>query len=130
MNKAYKFDNFNGNNYVIELKKSEDWDFSDETKFILGFKCRKASRTYKQFNARKGEYVEFTPVVWYCPEIPVPYGPIGFHGLPGLVLEGSNNSKIVYRAKKVQFNKKVDIKPKFKGERISQDNFESLINKM
>lgn len=130
LKKTYKFDSFRGNNYVIELRKVEDWDFSEETKIILGYKCKKASRKYEQFNERKGEYVEFNPVVWYCPELPLPYGPIGFDGLPGLVLEGTNNNKIVYRAKKVQLNKKVDIKPKFKGERIDQDKFEGLINRM
>ena len=55
-----------------------DWKFSsDDPIRIMGYSCCKASVS---FAGR--EYS-----VWYSLDIPLPYGPYKFHGLPGLILK-------------------------------------------
>lgn len=55
-----------------------DWKFSSEAPIeIMGYPCGKAT---VNFGGR--EYS-----VWYTMEIPLPYGPYKFYGLPGLILK-------------------------------------------
>lgn len=57
---------------------SLEWNFSDEdTDSIMGFECRKAT---VQFAGR-------SYTAWFTPEIPLPFGPYKFGGLPGLILK-------------------------------------------
>lgn len=102
----YGLDNFYWNrqqNYLIEqlkysfgtiLKKKDadfiNWNLTNETKQIQGYTCYKATYTYIQkWNGREFEW----PVVaWYCPQIPIPLGPVRYSGLPGLILELHENN--------------------------------------
>lgn len=55
-----------------------EWEFSPESPIeIMGYICGKAT---VKFAGR--EYA-----VWYTMDIPFPYGPYKFHGLPGLILK-------------------------------------------
>ncbi len=54
-----------------------EWELLNERKEILGYNCLKAKTTF-----RGRTYYAF-----YTPEIPIPYGPWKFQGLPGLILE-------------------------------------------
>lgn len=57
---------------------SLEWNFSDEeTDSIMGYDCRKAT---VEFAGRR-----YT--AWFTPEIPLPFGPYKFGGLPGLILK-------------------------------------------
>lgn len=57
---------------------SLEWNFSDEeTHSIMGYDCRKAT---VEFDGR-------SYTAWFTPEIPLPFGPYKFGGLPGLILE-------------------------------------------
>ena len=54
------------------------WDFSGEDNdTIMGYECRKATTEFagRQYTA------------WFAPEIPLPFGPYKFGGLPGLILK-------------------------------------------
>ncbi|MCM1137603.1 MAG: GLPGLI family protein [Duncaniella sp.] len=55
----------------------QNWNLTSETKYILGFKCHKATC---DFRGRKYE-------AWYTEEITFPYGPYYFRNLPGLIIE-------------------------------------------
>ncbi len=62
-----------------------DWTLvPDSTKEILGYACNMAKT---QFAGR--EYV-----AWYAVDIPLPYGPYKFYGLPGLVLQIEDVTKL------------------------------------
>ena len=52
------------------------WKIKDEYKNVSGFKCRKATGSF-----RGRDYT-----AWFAPEIPVPYGPWKLFGLPGLIV--------------------------------------------
>ena len=57
---------------------SLEWNFSDEeTDSIMDYDCRKATVEYAGRNY----------TAWFTPEIPLPFGPYKFRGLPGLILK-------------------------------------------
>lgn len=55
----------------------KNWKLVDETKVINTINCKKAEVTFKGRNW----------IAWYSPEIPFPYGPMKFSGLPGLIVK-------------------------------------------
>ncbi|RTZ45911.1 GLPGLI family protein [Chryseobacterium arthrosphaerae] len=55
----------------------KDWKLSSDTKIINTINCKKAEVTFKGRNW----------IAWYSPEIPLPYGPYKFSGLPGLIVK-------------------------------------------
>ncbi|KIC63702.1 GLPGLI family protein [Chryseobacterium taiwanense] len=55
----------------------KNWKLVDETKIINTINCKKAEVTFKGRNW----------TAWYSPEIPFPYGPMKFSGLPGLIVK-------------------------------------------
>lgn len=53
-----------------------EWVLTDETKVISGMSCKKAVSKNK----------DMLLTVWYTDKVPVPYGPVNYFGLPGLVI--------------------------------------------
>lgn len=84
-----------------ELLVKEDslawrWDLKDEVRKIGAFNCQKANIKF-----RGREYT-----AWFTNEIPVPFGPWKFQGLPGLILEVYDKDKVFHIvAKKVEIEK-------------------------
>lgn len=62
---------------MYEDDVSINWVIKKETKEIHRLKCRKATT---KFRGRKYE-------AWFTMDVPVPFGPWKFHGLPGLLIE-------------------------------------------
>jgi GLPGLI family protein len=54
-----------------------NWELADETRIINTITCKKAKVKFKGRNW----------IAWYAPEIPVPYGPMKFSGLQGLIIK-------------------------------------------
>ena len=63
---------------IVDTSKKFNWIFWDDIKLVLGYKCKPALMVNEKNDST---------LVWFTPEIPEPYGPVGFYGLPGLVLE-------------------------------------------
>lgn len=64
--------------YVKESIPGFKWNLNyTDVKKIGDLICRKATVSFRGRN-----YIS-----WYTPEIPLPYGPYKFHGLPGLIIE-------------------------------------------
>lgn len=71
---------FEGNwdkSYTYKEDVIKDWKLVNETQTINTFSCKKATLRYKGRDW----------IAWYTPEIPLPYGPYKFTGLPGLVIK-------------------------------------------
>lgn len=71
---------FEGNwdeSYTYKEDIIKDWKLLNESQTINTFSCKKATLRYKGRDW----------VAWYAPEIPLPYGPYKFTGLPGLVIK-------------------------------------------
>ena len=68
---------------------------------------------------------------WFSNEIPLSYGPIGYGGLPGLILE-LQVGKSIFVASKMIFKNQTNLKikkPEVKKE-ITEKEFEELTQKM
>lgn len=59
-----------------------NWKLINEQKVINSFNCKKAEINYKGRNW----------IAWYSTEIPIPYGPYKFTGLPGLIVKISDKT--------------------------------------
>lgn len=89
-------------NFLIKNDKRKDWILENETKEINGFVCFKAT-ALKTVENSAGVF-HFPIIAWYCPQIPLSYGPNGYGGLPGLILE--------LQVRNILFGvKKIDLKP-------------------
>ncbi|MFJ1473195.1 GLPGLI family protein [Capnocytophaga cynodegmi] len=89
-----------------------DWILTNETAEINGYRVYKAYVDVPYISAKGVNRIN-NVVAWYCPDIQYGYSPLGYHGLPGLVLSlESFGSK--YVAKKIVFNvsKEAIIPPK------------------
>ena len=65
-----------------EPYESQTWEICDSTKNILGYDCIMASTDYR------GRHWN----VWFTPDIPIQDGPWKLSGLPGLILEATEDS--------------------------------------
>jgi GLPGLI family protein len=63
---------------------------------------------------------------WFCPEIPFAYGPRGFGGLPGLILELRYDRSVIGLESLQLSSKPVSIKMPTEGKRISFADFHSI----
>ena len=89
---------FLGKNIYKKETKKENWLITKETKKIDNYLCYKATNTNVVVNP-KGEF-KFPVTAWFCPEIPVSFGPSGYGNLPGLILELQVRN-VSYIAKKI-----------------------------
>ena len=76
---------FKKNEFLIVDSLSTNWKFHNESKEIDGYECYKATNEYIVINS-KGEF-RHPVTAWFCPQLPYSFGPVGYGGLPGLILE-------------------------------------------
>ena len=74
------------NFYKISEKAEQNWKISDSTKTFGGYKVQKA---VTKFGGRSW-------VAWFSKDVPIPYGPYKFNGLPGLIMELYDTKKDYY----------------------------------
>lgn len=114
---------------IIEYQNNSNWELLNESKNIDGFTCFKASRIMTIDNGESGIFKR-TIIAWYCPSIPVSFGPAGEGGLPGLILE-LHNRNIVLGVKKIDLNpdKKVVITLPTKGKWVTEKEYSEILDK-
>ncbi|AEM70202.1 Protein of unknown function, Porph ging [Allomuricauda ruestringensis DSM 13258] len=104
---------------VLTLDEHIKWEITNESKQIGEVKVLKATTTRKL-----GSYLEEIEA-WFAPTLPYSFGPLGYNGLPGLILE-MYRGKVVFKLKEIQ-EKDVDIKlPKGSKEMTFEKYFEML----
>jgi GLPGLI family protein len=119
---------FAGSNYIIK-KNTINWILTKDTLKIDNYLCYKATTTYTIENTKGKHKIEV--IAWYTPEISLPYGPDGYGGLPGLILQLNHNG-IITSLKKIEFlknDKTTDIELPKKGEKVSEDEFNNIVAK-
>ena len=103
----------------------QKWKLSSESKMIGKFKCYKAT-TVKKTKSRNG-IISKTVEAWYTPEIAIPFGPLGYNGLPGLIIELRSHDFKYYVSKiSLNPNRKITIKKPSKGKNVSKEEFEGI----
>lgn len=118
-----------GEDFLIS-KPKYNWDLKKETKKIGKYTCYKATMVEK-IKTRKG-VKNVLIQAWYTSEVNIPYGPIGYSGLPGLIIELKRNN-IKYYATKINLTPGEDllIKKPTKGKKVTQEEFYDIaINAM
>lgn len=110
--------------YTIERPILNNWKITTETKLISEYKCIKATQTVYTSDALKQEVI-----AWFCPDLNIPFGPNGYAGLPGLIIE-LQQAGVVFGLESLKFSKKqIDIKIPTKGKTISFDDYYRLTKK-
>lgn len=96
---------------VLHYKESIptfDWAFTEETDTILGYACSKATTSFagRVYTA------------WFTMEIPLPFGPYKFGGLPGLILKiQDNEAQYIWEAKGFEKSKSQIMAYSYKREK-------------
>lgn len=108
---------------VSDTLKAKGWKIGTETKTILGFECKKATRTDEE---RKQ-----TIVVWFTDKLRPSLGPDRFCSLPGAVLEVNiNDSERTLVAKKIDTRslKKNELKVPTGGVAMNGGDFRKMVD--
>lgn len=101
------------------------WKLYKENKKIGNYVCLKATtEIIVDFKGRK-ELI----TAWFTPKIPLSFGPLGYDGLPRLILELEIRKKI-YFVKKIILNPKEEIKIETpnKGVKVTEREFQNIGN--
>jgi GLPGLI family protein len=109
-----------GNKFLVKQNKSNSWTISNETKKIDNYLCYKATTTYDVVGENK--IFNHPVIAWFCPEIPINYGPNGYGKLPGLILELQVRNS-TFGIKSISPDKKLEINKDFfeKKKIITED---------
>lgn len=111
--------------FIINYTKKIDWVILNETKYIDTYLCYKATTEAIVVNSK--ETFKFPVTAWFCPSIPFNYGPYGYDGLPGLILELTERYT-TYGALKIDLSKEHDeIEKPSKGKTVTQEEFNEII---
>ena len=98
----------------------------DEKKYLWEKDTIIGRRTWKITNetGKLGNYTVIKAIAgknitaWFTPDIPVPFGPYGEGGLPGLILKIQLGRRIIYANKIIPLKEPIKI-PEPKGKRVS-----------
>lgn len=75
---------------VSEKRPDYAWQFQADTLVFMGYVCHKATLNFRGRNY----------VVWYASDLPTPFGPWKFYGLPGLIFRvESEHEQVVFQLK-------------------------------
>lgn len=131
---------------IVEKLESFEWKLIDESKKIGDYTCYKAELIIPVSEREKKEYEEYLKkqetkpsfftqdepkakkiTAWYTPEIPVSVGPANYWGLPGLILEISDENTITLCSKvTLSRNQNTKIKVPDNGRKVTQEEFDAI----
>lgn len=93
-----------------------NWKLTDETKKLGNYNLQKAVLD------EGSNYVE----AWYAPELPFPFGPDKYWGLPGLIVE-LKTPVFYYVATDIQKTSLQEITPPAKGKKVSEEELQNIL---
>ncbi len=131
---------------IVETLQPFEWKLIEESKKIGEYTCFKAEVVIPVSDSEKEEYAacqkkqetktslfsmdEPKPkkiTAWYTTDIPVSLGPVGYWGLPGLILEVRDDEMIILCSKViVSNNATTTIKVPNTGKKVSQVEFDAI----
>ncbi len=107
-----------GQYYILNTKaENYSWNITNETKRMSGWHCIKAE-------------LKNDPkiIAWFTLDIPLSYGPWGYYGLPGLIVQMQTPVYILH-LNEVTSTDGIELNPPSTGEAISQKDFDKLVGK-
>lgn len=112
--------------YRISYNDKTEWKLENESKYIDNYLCYKANSEQVVVNS-EGTFKHLI-VAWYCPSIPFSYGPKGYVGLPGLILELQVRN-ITWGATKIELsNVESIIEKPTKGKLITEEEYKKMLS--
>ncbi|SDR69441.1 GLPGLI family protein [Polaribacter sp. KT25b] len=117
-----------------------EWQLSSETKNIGLYTCFKASFskdveniTTTLVNGKLEEVKKIETIVttaWYTMQVPISNGPSTFYGLPGLILEINDGTKMIVCTEIIMNpSEKIKIEEPEKGKIVNQADFDEISEK-
>ena len=114
-----------GTLFVIRDSLNFKWNITNISKKIGRFNCYKALLECNSCHGN-GSIEE----VWFTPEIPASFGPLGYGNLPGLIIELKKKT-LVIRLKTIEFKKeKIQISKFKKGKFIELTEYNNLAKRV
>lgn len=118
-----------GKTFLI-TRNNITWELTDEIKTINGFRSQKAVAKRNYYHFRSDKNIVRNIVAWFAPEIPVSFGPDGFSGLPGLILELVIANERYYVVD-VDLNRtNHNIRKPTKGEEVTFEEYQGILARM
>lgn len=124
----HKFD-FGGTDFLIKSNQSDlNWILLNEKQTIGNILCFKAITTMNE-EGRNG-LIKKDIVAWYAPKINFNFGPDGFWGLPGLIIQ-IKTENIITTLSNIKFidNEIELLKPK-DGKEVTKKEFDLMIKEL
>jgi len=123
INKLIESRPFSGDVIVFEETIDYNWKTTNERRVISGYTCYKATLKIEDSLYPNGKSI----VAWFCPELSIPFGPKGYFGLPGLILELSLNN-LTFSVKNIEYvSHEVDVRISKKGIKMSREEFVNYV---
>ncbi len=102
---------------VTESISTPEWKITSNKKKVLDYLCVGAEMQIGQ------EML----TAWFTSEIPVAFGPDGYHGLPGLILGIEKDGNMLALATKIDFSNAGNVEVPSSGQKIDGDAFEITV---
>lgn len=111
--------------FIIKCENKLQWELTNEKKYINEFLCFRANAT--QIVDNGAGVFKFPIIAWYCPEIPFPYGPKSYGGLPGLILELQERDALFgVQTIKLSTTEEKLIEVPTKGKMVTEEEFNTI----
>lgn len=114
-----------GRIFLIEREPLQ-WEITGETKRIAGYTCRRAVSTQNFYRHRTNENEVQEIEAWFSPDIPASFGPKGYSGLPGLILDLTVAQEHIYATEIKLKNGGREIKRPVKGKIVSFAEYQAI----
>lgn len=109
---------------IVNNQTIYEWTLTKEIKIIDKYKCFKATSPLYYKDKKLDTFI----TAWFTPDIPVQHGPIGYGGLPGLILELQNDRTTFFVTKiNINLNVEPEIDKLLFPAAISNQTFSDLI---
>lgn len=119
--------------YFRVIEDPIDWKIIDEEKIIDNYKCKKAIATqifYSYDREGKLKTKEQAIECWFTSQIPVPFGPENYGGLPGLILSLSSQGNNYIVSEICLEKESKNVKEPTKGVLLDEKEFALEMHKM
>ncbi|WP_188048932.1 GLPGLI family protein [Flavobacterium sp. GP15] len=107
---------------IESIYSNTNWEISTESKIIADYTCYKAIKKIFFVN-RKGQRSVKEVTAWFAPSLPYSFGPKNFYGLPGLILELTEN-RTTYLAAVINLNDNTITIDFPKGKTVTKEVYE------
>nr|WP_298660571.1 GLPGLI family protein [uncultured Flavobacterium sp.] len=113
---------FENDEFIIVRDFNNLWKLTNESKIIDNRICYKA-----YIDELKGN-LKTTTIAWYDPTISLSYGPKGYGGLPGLIIELTDNFCTLKLSKIIYVDYPIKIQKPEKGKIVTIEEYNKLVS--